>query len=63
VPSCVGWICRCARRSEVDEGYRRIKLKIEPGWDVEPVRAVRERFGDIVLQAGMDAWALTCPFA
>lgn len=32
-------------------GYRRIKLKIEPGWDVEPVRAVRERFGpDVVLQ-------------
>jgi len=30
----------------VDAGYRRIKLKIEPGWDVEPVRAVRERFGD-----------------
>lgn len=27
------------------EGYVRIKLKIEPGWDVEPVRAVRERFG------------------
>ncbi|HEX8869380.1 MAG TPA: enolase C-terminal domain-like protein, partial [Lentzea sp.] len=32
------------------EGYARIKLKIEPGWDVEPVRAVRERFGDILLQ-------------
>jgi O-succinylbenzoate synthase len=33
------------------EGYLRIKLKIEPGWDVEPVRAVRERFGDdVVLQ-------------
>jgi O-succinylbenzoate synthase len=31
------------------EGYLRIKLKIEPGWDVEPVRAVRERFGDAVL--------------
>jgi O-succinylbenzoate synthase len=31
------------------EGYRRIKLKIEPGWDVEPVRAVRERFGDDML--------------
>jgi O-succinylbenzoate synthase len=30
-------------------GYLRIKLKIEPGWDVEPVRAVRERFGDDVL--------------
>jgi O-succinylbenzoate synthase len=32
------------------EGYRRVKLKIEPGWDVEPTRAVRERFGDILLQ-------------
>jgi len=31
------------------QGYLRIKLKIEPGWDVEPVRAVRERFGDGVL--------------
>jgi o-succinylbenzoate synthase len=31
------------------EGYQRIKLKIEPGWDVAPVRAVRERFGDDVL--------------
>jgi O-succinylbenzoate synthase len=30
-------------------GYVRIKLKIEPGWDVGPVRAVRERFGDDVL--------------
>lgn len=33
----------------LDEGYVRIKLKIEPGWDVDPVRAVRERFGDEVL--------------
>ena len=33
----------------LDEGYKRIKLKIEPGWDVEPVRAVRERFGDDLL--------------
>jgi O-succinylbenzoate synthase len=31
------------------EGYLRIKLKIKPGWDLEPVRAVRERFGDDVL--------------
>jgi o-succinylbenzoate synthase len=30
-------------------GYVRIKLKIEPGWDIEPVAAVRERFGDDVL--------------
>ena len=27
----------------------RIKLKIEPGWDVGPVRAVREHFGDDLL--------------
>jgi o-succinylbenzoate synthase len=33
----------------LDEGYKRIKLKIEPGWDLAPVRAVRERFGDDVL--------------
>ncbi|SDY09224.1 O-succinylbenzoate synthase [Amycolatopsis xylanica] len=33
----------------LDAGYLRIKLKIEPGWDVEPVRAVRERFGDDIL--------------
>jgi O-succinylbenzoate synthase len=33
----------------LDEGYLRIKLKIEPGWDVEPVRAVRERYGDQML--------------
>ncbi|MBC9716580.1 o-succinylbenzoate synthase [Streptomyces sp. TRM66268-LWL] len=36
----------------LDAGYARIKLKIEPGWDIEPVRAVRERFGeDLLLQA------------
>jgi O-succinylbenzoate synthase len=34
----------------LDQGYRRIKLKIKPGWDVDPVRAVRERFGDVLLQ-------------
>ncbi|GAB3892102.1 o-succinylbenzoate synthase [Kibdelosporangium lantanae] len=35
----------------LDQGYVRIKLKIQPGWDVEPVRAVRERFGgDVLLQ-------------
>lgn len=34
----------------VDEGYQRIKLKIEPGWDIAPVRAVRERFADVLLQ-------------
>jgi O-succinylbenzoate synthase len=37
------------------EGYVRIKLKIEPGWDVEVVDAVRERFGDIALQVDANA--------
>jgi o-succinylbenzoate synthase len=37
-------------RSHVDEGYRRVKLKIRPGWDVEPVRHVREAFPDLALQ-------------
>ena len=33
------------------EGYKRIKLKIEPGRDVDAVTAVRERFGgDVLLQ-------------
>jgi len=34
----------------LSDGYKRIKLKIEPGWDIEPVRAVRERNPDILLQ-------------
>jgi o-succinylbenzoate synthase len=33
----------------LDQGYLRVKLKIEPGWDLAPVRAVRERFGDDLL--------------
>ena len=33
------------------DGYLRIKLKIEPGWDYEPVKLVRETFGpDLLLQ-------------
>ncbi|SFN36857.1 o-succinylbenzoate synthase [Mycetocola miduiensis] len=35
----------------VDAGYRRIKLKIKPGWDFEPVRRVRDLLGpDAALQ-------------
>ena len=30
-------------------GYQRIKIKIKPGQDVEPVRALRERFPQIRL--------------
>lgn len=35
----------------LDQGYRRVKLKIMPGWDTEPVEAVRGAFGaDLMLQ-------------
>lgn len=33
----------------IDQGYGRIKLKIEPGWDVELARAVREQNPDVSL--------------
>ena len=33
----------------LDSGYRRIKLKVRPGWDVAPLRAVRAAYPDIEL--------------
>ena len=30
------------------QGYVRIKLKIKPGWDLAPVGAVREHFGELI---------------
>jgi len=59
----------------VAEGYLRVKLKIHPGWDVEPVAAVRRHFPSLALQvdangsyrladathlAALDAFALLC---
>ncbi|MER6820085.1 o-succinylbenzoate synthase [Streptomyces sp. AC04842] len=47
VPELLNTVGRC-----LSDGYARIKLKIEPGWDIEPVAAVRKHFGDdILLQA------------
>jgi O-succinylbenzoate synthase len=34
----------------VDAGYRRIKLKIEPGWDYEAVKTIRNLYPDMPLQ-------------
>lgn len=40
----------------VEEGYSRIKLKIEPGWDVEPTAAIRSLLGDdFMLQVDANA--------
>jgi len=36
--------------SYVDAGYRRIKLKIEPGWDIEAVKHIRNLHPEIPLQ-------------
>ncbi len=44
-----------AVRAYLDEGYVRIKLKIEPGIDIERVSAVRDEFGDIPLQVDANA--------
>jgi O-succinylbenzoate synthase len=35
---------------EVALGSSRVRLKIAPGWDLEPVRAVRQAYPDLVLQ-------------
>ena len=33
----------------VDAGYQRVKLKVRPGWDIEPVRAVRSAWPKLSL--------------
>lgn len=40
---------------ELAAGYRRIKIKIKPGWDVNAVEMVRQRFGAIPLMADANA--------
>ena len=40
---------------ELRAGYQRIKIKIRPGWDVEPVRALRESFPRIRLMVDANA--------
>ena len=35
-----------AVRRHIDEGFRRIKIKIKPGYDLEPVTEIRKAFGD-----------------
>ena len=41
--------------SELAAGYRRIKIKIKPGWDVGAVERIRSRFGPIPLMADANA--------
>ena len=37
--------------TELAAGYQRIKMKIKPGWDVDVIRQVREKFPDVKLMA------------
>ena len=41
--------------AELAEGYRRIKIKIKPGWDHRPVEAIRARFGGVLLMVDANA--------
>lgn len=40
---------------QLRQGYRRVKLKIAPGWDIEPVRAVRTAYPDLDLHVDANA--------
>lgn len=42
-------------RGYVGEGYGRVKLKIMPGWDLEPIGVVRGEFPDLMLQVDANA--------
>ncbi|MER1985716.1 MAG: o-succinylbenzoate synthase [Solibacillus sp.] len=35
----------------VNEGYKRIKVKIKPGWDVDVMRTLREKFPNVAIMA------------
>jgi O-succinylbenzoate synthase len=39
----------CAVKVELEAGYQRIKIKIKPGYDLEPVRVLRREFPGIKL--------------
>jgi O-succinylbenzoate synthase len=40
---------------ERDAGYRRVKIKIKPGWDVAAVERIRSQFGQIPLMVDANA--------
>lgn len=42
-------------RRYVGQGYRRVKIKIQPEWDIEPVAALRARFPDLPLMVDANA--------
>jgi O-succinylbenzoate synthase len=41
--------------TELAAGYRRIKIKVKPGWDIEAAEMVRRRFGSVRLMVDANA--------
>jgi O-succinylbenzoate synthase len=41
--------------TERSAGYRRMKIKIKPGWDIEAVRSIRNRCGSVPLMVDANA--------
>jgi len=41
--------------AELADGYQRVKIKIKPGWDLEPTRRVRERHPSLNLMVDANA--------
>ncbi|WP_166831666.1 o-succinylbenzoate synthase [Thalassoroseus pseudoceratinae] len=41
--------------SALELGIRRIKIKVQPGWDDQPLAMIREHFGEITLMADANA--------
>lgn len=52
-PTIDGLLDACTRY--LRDGYRRLKIKIQPGWDIDPLGAVREAFGEIPLMVDANA--------
>lgn len=42
-------------RLYVAQGYQRVKIKIQPGWDIEPVSAIHQLFPEIQLMVDANA--------
>ncbi len=47
-------------QTELDAGYKRIKIKIAPGWDFDVIKKVREKFGDIFLMGDANSAYSLC---
>ena len=52
-PSIEATVESATRHAE--QGYKRIKLKIQPGWDIKMVRAVKEALGDLPVTVDANA--------